>query len=86
MHERVVPVQASFDDPFFSAPSLAIEDSAKPIAKSVLGTYADIVPTIPMKAGVNAIVLKHVKDALFNNVPAQKALDAAVAEANALIQ
>jgi ABC-type glycerol-3-phosphate transport system substrate-binding protein len=76
---------ASYDDPFFSTPSLAIEDSAKPIAKEIISKYADIVPTIPKKADVNEIVLKHIQDALFNDVPVQQALSDAVKEANALI-
>lgn len=75
----------SYDDPFFSTPSVAIEDSAKPIAKDIISKYADIVPSIPKKADVNEIVLKHIQDALFNNVPVQEALTAAVKEANALI-
>ena len=77
---------ASYDDPFFSAPSLAIEDSAKPIAKDIVSTYADIVPTIPNKADVNNIVLQAVQQALFNGVDPQKALTNAVAEANKLAQ
>ena len=77
---------SAYDDPFFSQPSLAIEDSAKPAAKDYISKLADIVPTIPKKGDVNAIVLKHIQDALFNNVPAQKALDDAVAEANALLK
>ncbi len=76
---------ASYDDPFFSAAPVAIEDSAKPYAKDAISKYADIVPAIPHKADVNAIVLKHIQDALFNNVPVQQALDAAVAEANKLL-
>lgn len=76
---------ASYDDPFFSAKPVAIEDSAKPIAKDIVSTYADIVPTIPKKADVNNIVLQAIQQALFNNVPAQKALSDAVAAANALI-
>lgn len=76
---------ASYDDPFFSAAPVAIEDSAKPFAKDAISKYADIVPTIPHKADVNAIVLKHVQDALFNNIPAQQALTDAVAEANQLL-
>jgi putative chitobiose transport system substrate-binding protein len=76
---------ASYDDPFFSAAPVAIEDSAKPFAKDAISKYADIVPTIPHVADVNAIVLKHVEDALFKNVPAQKALTDAVTEANALL-
>jgi len=77
---------SAYDDPFFSAPSAAIEDSAKPAAKDYISKLADIVPAVPNKADVNAIVLKHIQDALFNNVSAQAALDAAVAEANALIK
>jgi len=76
---------ASYDDPFFSAAPVAIEDSAKPIAKDIISKYADIVPTIPKKADVNQIVLDAVQQALFSNVPAQKALTDAVAKANALI-
>jgi len=76
---------SAYDDPFFSAPSLAIEDSAKPAAKDYISKLADIVPPIPHKADVNAIVLKYIQEALFNNVSAQEALDKAVAEANALL-
>jgi ABC-type glycerol-3-phosphate transport system substrate-binding protein len=64
---------SAYDDPFFSAKPVAIED------------MADIVPTVPQKGEVNAIVLRHVQDALFNNVDAQTALTEAVTEANALI-
>ena len=44
---------AAYDDPFFSATPAAIEDSARPLAKDIVATYADIVPTIPKKADVN---------------------------------
>ncbi len=76
----------AFEDPFFSSPGTAIEDSARPLAKDIIATYADIVPTIPKKADVNQIVLKAVQDALFNNVDPQQALTDAVAKANALIK
>ena len=76
----------AFEDPFFSSASTAIEDSARPLAKDIIATYADIVPTIPKKADVNQIVLKAIESALFNKVPAQKALTDAVAAANALIK
>jgi ABC-type glycerol-3-phosphate transport system substrate-binding protein len=76
---------ASYDDPFFSAAPVAIEDSAKPYAKDAVSKLADIVPTVPHKAEVNEIVLNWVQQALFNNVPAQEALAQAVAEANALL-
>jgi ABC-type glycerol-3-phosphate transport system substrate-binding protein len=76
---------ASYDDPFFSAEPVAIEDSAKPIAKDVVSRLADIVPTIPEKQQVNEIVRQAVESALFNNVPAQQALSDAVQQANDLI-
>ena len=76
----------AFEDPFFSSPGSAIEDSARPLAKDIIATYADIVPTIPKKADVNQIVLKAVQDALFNKVDPQQALTDAVAKANALIK
>ena len=41
---------ASYDDPFFSAAPVAIEDSAKPRAKEAVSQLADIVPTVPEKA------------------------------------
>jgi ABC-type glycerol-3-phosphate transport system substrate-binding protein len=75
---------ASYDDPFFAAAPVAIEDSAKPIAKDIVATLADIVPTVENKAEVNEIVLQAVQEALFNNKPAQQALTDAVAAANAL--
>jgi len=76
---------ASYDDPFFSAAPVAIEDSAKPYAKDAVSKLADIVPTVPQKADVNNIVLQAVQQALFNNVDPQKALTDAVTQANALI-
>lgn len=75
----------SYEDPFFSAKPVAVEDSAKPIAKDIISKYADIVPAIPKKADVNDIVLQAVQQALFNNVPAQQALTDAVTKANALL-
>jgi len=76
---------SAFDDPFFSAKPVAIEDMAKPAAKEFISKLADIVPLIPQKGDVNAIVLQHIHEALFNNVDAQTALTDAVTEANALI-
>jgi putative chitobiose transport system substrate-binding protein len=76
---------ASYDDDFFKAKPVAIEDSAKPIAKDTIATYQDIVPTIPHKADVNEIVLQAIQQALFNGVDPQKALSDGVAAANALL-
>jgi putative chitobiose transport system substrate-binding protein len=85
---KIVPIYpstpASYDDPFFAAAPVAIEDSAKPIAKDIVSKLADIVPTVEKKAEVNEIVLQAVQEALFNNKPAQQALTDAVAAANAL--
>jgi putative chitobiose transport system substrate-binding protein len=77
---------AAYDDPFFSSEPELIEDSARPIAKDIVSKYADIVPTVPKKADVNAIVLDAVESALFNDVPAQQALTDAVTEANKLLE
>ena len=77
---------SAYDDPFFSSTPSAIEDSARPLAKDIIATYADIVPTIPSKADVNEIVRKAIESALFGGVDAQKALTDAVTQANALIK
>jgi len=76
---------AAYDDPFFAAVPTAVEGSARPLAEGIISTYADIVPTIPKQADVNQIVLNAVEQALFNKVPARKALSDAVAAANKLI-
>ena len=77
---------AAYDDPFFSSAPAAVEDSARPLAKDIVATYQDIVPTIPKKADVNDIVLKAIESALFNDVSAKDALTKAVQDANALIK
>lgn len=77
---------ASYDDPFFAAEPVAIEDSAKPRAKDAVSQLADIVPTVPEKLAVNEIVLQEIQQALFNNKDAQQALSDAVAAANALLK
>jgi ABC-type glycerol-3-phosphate transport system substrate-binding protein len=77
---------SAYDDPFFSTPTTAIEDSGRNVAKDIVSTYADIVPTVPNKADVNQVVLKAVESALFNDVPAQQALTDAVTQANALLK
>jgi ABC-type glycerol-3-phosphate transport system substrate-binding protein len=88
---KIVPIYPStpksYEDPFFSGTPSTIEDSARPIAKDIVSTYQDIVPTVPKKGDVNEIVRKAVESALFGDhpVPAQKALSDAVTQANALI-
>ena len=67
-------------------PSVAIEDSAKPVAKDYVSHLADIVPTLPKKDDVNELVLQAIQPVLFNGADAQKALTAAVAKANDLIK
>jgi ABC-type glycerol-3-phosphate transport system substrate-binding protein len=76
---------ASYDDPFFSAPPVAIEDSAKPYAKDAVSKLADILPSIPHKAEVNDLVLQAVQAALFDNADPQTVLTDAVTKANALL-
>ena len=76
----------AYDDPYFTTPPTTIEDSARPLAKGIVSTYADIVPTVEKKADVNQIVLTAVQSALFNNVPAKDALDKAVTESNKLLK
>ena len=76
----------SYDDPFFSEPTTAIEDSARGLAKDIVSGYQDIVPFVPKKSEVNEIVKKAVEQAIFNNVPAQQALTDAVTAANAAIK
>jgi ABC-type glycerol-3-phosphate transport system substrate-binding protein len=78
-------VIAAYDDPFFSEEPELIEDSARPLAKDIIAKEKNIMPTIPKKADVNAIVGSAVESALFNNVPAQQALTDAVTQANALL-
>ncbi len=76
----------SYDDPFFAAKPVAIEDSVKPIARDIVGKQVDLKPTIPNFKDVNEILLQAIQQALFNNVPAQQALTDAVAQANALLK
>ncbi len=76
---------ASYDDPFFAAAPVAIEDSAKPFAKDAVSKLADIVPTVPHKADVNQVVLDAIQSALFSGVDPQKALTDAVTKANAML-
>ena len=77
---------SAFDDPFFSAPGPAVEDSGRALAKDTIATYQDIVPTVVNKGDVNAILKAAIESALFANVPAKDALDKAVTEANKVIK
>ncbi len=76
---------ASYEDPFFSAAPVAIEDSAKPYAKDAVSKLADILPTVPHKADVNELVLQAVQSALFDGADPQTVLSDAVTKANALL-
>jgi putative chitobiose transport system substrate-binding protein len=76
---------ASYDDPFFAAVPVAIEDSAKPYAKDAVSKLADILPNVPHKAEVNEIVLQAIQQALFEGADPQTVLTEAVAAANALL-
>ena len=77
---------ASYDDPFFAAAPVAIEDSAKPRAKEAVSKLADIVPSVPEKLAVNEIVLQEIQKALFDNKDPQQALTDAVTAANELLK
>ncbi len=77
---------ASYDDPFFSAAPVAIEDSAKPRAKESVSKLADIVPNVPEKLAVNEIVLQEVQKAIFDGKDPQQALTDAVTAANELLK
>jgi putative chitobiose transport system substrate-binding protein len=87
---KLVPIypssDAAFDDPYFTTTPEAIEDSARPLARDIISTYADIVPTVPAKADVNEIVRLAIESALFGGVDAQTALSDAVQQANKLIK
>jgi len=76
----------AYKDPFFASAPSAVEDSARPLAGSIVSTYADIVPTVVKKADVNDILLKAIESTLFNSIPAQQALDKAVVDANKIIK
>jgi ABC-type glycerol-3-phosphate transport system substrate-binding protein len=76
---------ASYEDPFFTQPSVAIEDSVRPLAEGIISKQADIVPEYPSPADVNEYVRQAVESALYSGVPAQQALSDAVAQCNALI-
>jgi ABC-type glycerol-3-phosphate transport system substrate-binding protein len=80
------PTPESYDDPFFAEEPVAIEDSARPLARDAVSQLADIVPTVPNKADVNEVVKRAVEGALFNGVDPQQALSDAVEEANGLIE
>jgi putative chitobiose transport system substrate-binding protein len=87
---KIVPIYPStpdtYSDSFFSSPSVAIEDSVKPIARDIISKQTDLKPTIPHFKDVNEILLQAIQQALFNNVPAQQALSDAVTQANALLK
>lgn len=77
---------ASYEDPFFSANPVAIEDSVKPIAAEIIAKQTDLKPTIPNFKDVNDTLLQAVQQAIFNNVPAQQALSEAVVKANEFLK
>ena len=86
---KIVPVYpstpAAYDDPFFAEQPELIEDSARPLAKSLIEKQQNILIPIPNKKDVNDIVRQAVEAALFGGVSAQEALSDAVTKANALL-
>ncbi len=87
---KIVPVfpstPASFDDPFFTQPSVAIEDQIRPLARDIIAQQSDIMPEIPNLANVNDVVRQAVEAAIFGGIDPQTALTNAVQEANTLIE
>ncbi len=77
---------ASYADPFFTAAPVAIEESARPMAKDMIAKQADIVPEYPNPADVNDLVRQAVEQALFNGADPQTVLTDAVTKCNALAQ
>jgi putative chitobiose transport system substrate-binding protein len=86
---KIVPIYpstpAAYDDPFFSEQPALIEDSARPLAKTIIQNEKNILQAVPHKKDVNDIVRQAVEAALFSGVSAQEALSDAVAKANALL-
>ena len=77
---------ASYEDPFFTAKTVAIEEEVRPLAEGIISKQADILPEIPSPKDVNEIVRKAVEASLFNGLDPQKALSDAVIEANKLVK
>ena len=86
---KIVPIYpstpAAYDDPFFATQPDLIEDSARPLAKSLIEKQQNILIPIPHKKDVNDIVRHEVESALFGGVSAQEALSSAVTQANAIL-
>ena len=70
---KIVPIYpstpAAFDDPFFSTPGTRVEDSVRPLAKTIIANERSIVPDIPQKKDVNELVKTAVESVLFGNRP-----------------
>jgi ABC-type glycerol-3-phosphate transport system substrate-binding protein len=77
---------ASYDDAFFTQPSVAIEDQIRPIARDIISQQSNIMPEIPNLANVNDVVRQAVEAAIFGGVDPQTALTDAVQQANGLIE
>jgi putative chitobiose transport system substrate-binding protein len=73
---------ASYEDPFFTQPSVAIEDSGRPLAEGIISTQRNLAPEIPNRADVDAILREMFEEVVIGGADPQTALDAAVAEAN----
>jgi putative chitobiose transport system substrate-binding protein len=86
---QIVPIYPStpesYEDAFFTAEPVLVEDSARPLALDLISQAENILPSIPNKADVNEIVRQAVEQALFNGADPQQVLSDAVAQANELL-
>jgi putative chitobiose transport system substrate-binding protein len=86
---KIVPIYpstpAAYDDPFFSTPGSAVEDSVRPLAKTIIANERSIVPDIPQAKDVNELVKTAVESVLFGTADALTALTDAQTKANDLL-
>lgn len=87
---KIVPIfpstPESYDDEFFTQPSVAIEDQIRPIARDIIAQQRNIMPEIPNLANVNDVVRQAIEAAIFGGADPQTALTDAVQQANGLIE
>lgn len=86
---KIVPIYPatpdSYDDEFFTQPGNAIEDSARPLAREVIGTQEQLVPTLPNQAEILDVLNTEAQRALVGDVTAEEAMQNAAAQINELI-
>jgi putative chitobiose transport system substrate-binding protein len=86
---KIVPIYpstpAAYDDPFFSTSGTKVEDSVRPLAKTIIANERSIVPDVPQKKDVNELVRTAVESVLFGTADAATALAEAQTKANDLL-